>query len=290
VTAYHVWGVVSVLTLLLGLLYMPILRALATVWWTDADYSHGFFVPLIVGYLVWRKQEALRVVTVQPSVWGGILLLLGLGALVGGQAVIAVGGDRGALFLQGLSFLLVLAGLMLWLAGPEVLTTLAFPLSYLSLMLPLPQGLFTLVTLPLQHYATQVASAALHLLGIPAVREGHLILLPSMTLGVTEACSGIRSLLTLVTGALALGYLTLPRWWQRLILVGSVVPLTLVTNAIRVTGTGLAAHVMGRAVAEGVVHTLAGWLLLLLASACLYTEVLCLHTSPADQQQTEGAA
>ena len=290
VRAYHVWGAVSVLTILLGLLYIPVLRGLASVWGADQNYSHGFFVPLIAGYLVWRKQEALRAVTVQPSSWGGLLLLLGLFALVGGQAIIIVGGSRGALFLQGVSLILVLAGLVLLLAGRGILRILAFPLGYLLLMLPLPEGLATLVTLPLQHYATQVTSAALHFLAIPALREGHLIVLPSMTLGVTEACSGIRSLLTLLTGAVALSYVTLPQWWQRLVLIGSVVPITLVTNAMRVTGTGLLAHFVGSAAAEGFVHGFAGWVLLLVASVCLYAEVLCLIGFSGAKQQRDVLA
>jgi exosortase len=146
------------------------------------------------------------------------------------------------------------------------------------------------VTLPLQRYATEVTSAALHFLAIPALREGNLIVLPTMTLGVTEACSGIRSLLTLLTGAVALSYVTLPQWWQRLVLVGSVVPITLVTNAVRVTGTGLLAHFVGRAAAEGFLHGFAGWVLLIVASVCLYAEVLCLIGFPGEQQQRDVSA
>jgi exosortase len=290
VTAPHVWGAVSVLTILLGLLYVPVLRGLVAVWVADHNYSHGFFVPLIAGFLVWQKQEVLRAVTMQQSAWGGLLLLLGLCTLVGGQALLMVGGAHGALFLQGISLILVLVGLVLLLAGRGVFRTLAFPLGYLVLMFPLPEGIMMLVILPLQSYATQVTSAALHFLAIPALREGNLIMLPAMTLGVTEACSGIRSLLTLVTGAVALSYVTLPQWWQRLVLVGSVVPITLVTNAIRVTGTGLLAHFVGRAAAEGFLHGFAGWVLLLVAAGCLYAEVLCLSGFPGDKQQRDGAA
>jgi exosortase len=154
-------------------------------------------------------------------------------------------------------------------------------------MIPLPDRFFTMITFPLQLYATSVTTTALHALNIPALREGNLISIPSITLGITEACSGIRSLLTLLAGGIVLSYVTQKHWWQRLILVGSVIPIAIVTNAFRVIGTGLLAHFFGTEVAQGFFHGFSGWVLLIMASLLLCTEVLLLAKLSEDEEHKE---
>jgi exosortase len=275
----------GVLVVFLGLLYIPVLQELVHLWWADPNYSHGFLIPLIAGYLVWSRKDALAKVARQPSAWGAVVVSLGLCLLVIGRALEILGGGQGMLFVKGFSLLLTCAGAVLWLLGKDSLTRLAFPLAYSVFMLPLPEGVFSAVTLPLQGYATRVTTAALQVVSIPTLREGNLIYLPAVTLGVTEACSGIRSLLTLLAGAVALGYFMLQLWWQRLLLVGSVVPIAIITNALRVTGTGLLAHFWGAEVAQGFFHGFSGFALLLVASCLLCAEVLFLATLPEDVPQ-----
>ena len=277
----------SGLAVLLVLLYIPVLRELVHLWWAVQNYSHGFLIPLIVGYLVWSRKDILTKIAVKPSGWGGLVLALGLFLLLVGRAVEFTGGDRGALFIQGLSLILVCVGMVFLLLGKDVLAVLVFPITYLVFMIPLPEGVFTLVTLPLQSYATRVTTSTLQLVSIPALREGHLIYLPSVTLGVTEACSGIRSLLTLLAGAVALSYFAFGLWWQRVLLIGSVVPIAILTNALRVTGTGLLAHLLGKEVAQGFFHGFSGWALLVMASLLLYAEILFLATMQGEAAEKE---
>jgi exosortase len=276
---------VGILMVCLGLLYIPVLQELIRLWWADPNYSHGFLIPLIAGYLVWSRKDTLTKVTLQPSAWGALVVSLSLVLLVVGRAMEILGGGQGVLFVKGFSLLLTCAGAVLWFLGTDHLTRLAFPLAYAVFMLPLPEGVFRAVTLPLQSYATSVTTAALQVVSIPTLREGNLIYLPSVTLGVTEACSGIRSLLTLLAGAVALGYFTLRPWWQRVLLVSSVVPIAILTNALRVTGTGLLAHFWGAEVAQGFFHGFSGAVLLIVASCLLCAEVLCLTALPEEVSQ-----
>jgi exosortase len=199
-----------------------------------------------------------------------------------GEAAALAGGDKGTLFLKGLSLILVLASLILLLLGPDFLKVAAFPLAYLVFMLPLPESLFTLVTLPLQDYTTRVTTSVLQSLSVPALREGNLIHLSSVTLGIVEACSGVRSLFTLLAGAVALSGLTLKQWWQRLLLVSSVVPIAILTNTLRVTGTGLLTQVGGAAVAQSFFHGFSGWGVLIVAALLLCTEILLLLKLPGE--------
>lgn len=275
----------SVLLISLGLLYVPLCTDLVRLWWTNPNYSHGFLVPLITGYLVWSCKERLTQTHVQPSVWGAFVLAGALFSLLVGQSIEITGGERGALFLKGISLILACAGITLFLAGTTFLTQFTFPLIYLIFMIPLPDGLFTLVTLPLQSYATAVTTSALQLFNIPALREGNLIHLPSLTLGVTEACSGIRSLFTLLAGATVLSYLTVQYWWQHLILIGSVIPIAIATNAFRVTGTGLLAYFFGERVAQGFFHGFSGWVILIMAATLLCAEILLLVRLSSNTEQ-----
>jgi exosortase len=196
-----------------------------------------------------------------------------------------IGGERGALFLNGFSLIIVCSGMLLVLIGKEVVSKMVFPLVYFLFMLPLPDGIFAMVTTPLQSYTASITTTSLQLFNIPALREGNLIHLPSLTLGVTEACSGIRSLLTLLAGAAVLGHMTVRHWWQHLILIGSVIPIAIVTNAFRVTGTGLLAHYFGEHAAQGFFHGFSGWAILIMASFLICTEVFLLIRLPDDFEQ-----
>jgi exosortase len=280
---------VSGLSVLLGLLYLPAFRELVQVWWDDPNYGHGFFIPFLAGCMAWSRREKLGTLTVQPSAWGWLPLLAGLLLFIVGVAVEMVGGGRGGLFTMGWSFILTLTGLVLLLLGRDFCKQMAIPLAYLAFMIPLPFSVFSVVTVPLQAYATSATTSALHLFGIPALREGTLIHLPAMTLGVVEACSGIRSLLTLLAAAVALGFFThkLLRW-QRLLLVGSAVPVAIVTNTFRITGTGVLAYFFGEGVAQGFFHGFSGWGIFFVAAVLLCAEVFALTKLTGNTAQEEA--
>jgi exosortase D (VPLPA-CTERM-specific) len=251
----------AALVTLLGILYYPVLAHLAWQWWDDENYSHGFLIPLVSAYLVWNRRARLRA-RPDPS-------LRGLLVVAGGLALFFLGVVGGELFLQRLSLLVLLTGLVLFILGPQFLRVLAVPLLLLLFMIPPPQILFNAVAFPLQGFAARAAEGVLRILGIPVLREGNVIALASTTLEVAEACSGIRSLITLLALAATMACLTGMRAWRGLALVAAAVPIAVIANAARVAGTGILAHHYGPRVADGFFHTVSGWLLFLVASVLL---------------------
>lgn len=256
------WLGAAALAGLLAVLYWSTLRLLAIQWWDDPNYSHGFLVPVFSAYLVWQRRDALRGL-VPVGAWIGVPVLLG------GAAMLLLGDIAAELFLSRSSLIVILAGLVLFHLGRAVFREVAFPLAYLFFMIPLPATIFYAVAFPLQGLAARNAAWTLDLLGIPVLLDGNVIQLSQITLGVTEACSGIRSLISLLALAVAWAYLTLDSRWAMALLVASAVPITIVANAGRVVATGLIGQWFGIEYATGFFHTFSGWVIFLFAFAGL---------------------
>ena len=252
----------ATLGLILAALYWGILRDLTRQWWDDANYSHGFIVPIFSGYLIWRERDRLRALVPRGTAWGLLVLLGGIGALLLGD----LGAEN---FLSRSSLIVMLAGLVLFILGAEAFRLTVFPLCYLLFMVPIPAILFYAVTFPLQQLAAEQAAWALDVLGVPVLLDGNIIHLSQISLGVTEACSGIRSLMSLFAGAVAWAYLLLPGGWPMLAFVLATVPITILANAARVVATGLIGQWFGVDYASGFFHELAGWIIYLFAFLCL---------------------
>lgn len=247
---------------LLTSLYAPIVRELVRDWWDDPNYSHGFLVPLFSGYLIWQRRRALAQHAGLGSALGLAVLVAGLGLLVIGD----VGAER---FLAACSLIVVLGGLVLFHLGAPAFRRVAFPLGYLLFAIPLPAIVFYAIAFPLQRLAAENAAWTLDLLGVPVLLDGNVIHLSQVTLGVTEACSGIRSLISLLAIAVAWSALTLGGVWAPAVLVAATVPITVLANAGRVVATGLVGQYVGMEYATGFFHGLSGWLIFLIASAGL---------------------
>jgi exosortase len=245
-----------------GWLYSGVLAALARQWATDDDYSHGFFVVPLAAFFAWERRAALLAAVRRPSLMGLALLAASLICFVAGQ----LGAE---LFLTRISLIGVLAGLVLFVAGVEHLRILAFPLAFLLLMVPLPEIIFNRITFPLQMIASRLGETAIAASGIPVLREGNILVLPGRALEVAEACSGIRSLMTLIMLAIVLGYFTERRTGVRVAIVIAAVPIAVLANAIRVTGTGLMSYWVGPAAADGFFHGFSGWIVFVVALAGL---------------------
>jgi exosortase len=254
----------AILSALIVLLYAPVLKVLVLQWWNDPDYGHGFLVPLFAGYVVWRTRDQWTKCEVKPSNFG---LLIMIGAIV-----LLIGGSLGAeLFTSRFSLLTLLAGMILFLAGRKVLRALSFPLAFLILMIPIPVIVYNQITFPLQLLASRFATFWLELVQVPVLREGNVLILPNYSLEVVEACSGIRSLMTLITLAVAYGYLVEPRRWIRYALVILMVPIAIVSNALRIMGTGVLTYRFGPKAAEGFFHEFSGWVIFLAALVLMFT-------------------
>lgn len=253
----------ALLLLCVVLLYAGVAAKLVYDWYDLPDFSHGFIVPLFSAFLVWERRRTLAAIPMQPS-WAGIpLVLLGLLLLLTGR----FGAD---LFLSRLSFLVLLCGGVWTIAGRHMLRTLLFPIGVLLLAIPLPAVLFNQVTFPLQMLASRVASAMLPLAGVPVLREGNVINLPAMQLEVAEACSGIRSMMSLFTVAVFFGYLFEKGTARRILLALSSLPIAVAANSLRIFGTGLCVQYWDPDKAMGFFHEFSGWLMFLVSLSCLY--------------------
>ncbi len=226
------WVPIGVVFGLLVLCYFPVLKHLVWQWENDADMGHGFFVPVIAAYIAWQRRDELMAVPVKPNYWG--LVLMGWGAL---QLIVGMLGVE--LFLQRTAFLISLVGAILTIGGTGVLRVLAFPLFLLLFMIPIPAIVYTQITFPLQLFASRVAEFVLGLLGIPVLRDGNVLELASQKLSVVEACSGIRSLLSLTFLALVYAYFFDTKTWMRAALFFATIPIAILANAGRVTVTGI---------------------------------------------------
>ena len=254
---------VAGLVVLVAFLYYSILGFLVQDWWTDPNFSHGFFVPAFSIFVIWQRRKVLASIPVDPS-WSG------LGIIVLALLVYLLGVIGAELFLSRSSFILLLAGLVIYFLGWGYFRALMFPWAFLFLMVPLPTLVLSEVTFPLQFFASKLASSLLALVGVPVLREGNIIQLPTMSLEVVEACSGIRSLVSLLTLAVIYGYLMESSFVLRVILALAAVPIAIAANSLRVMGTGLLGLYWGPEKAEGFFHTFSGWVIFILALGMLF--------------------
>jgi exosortase len=253
----------AVITGLLLWLYFPTLTHLVAQWWGDPNFSHGFFVPFFSAFVIWQERPSLSRLSPQPSWWG--LLFLGLGL-----CVLIIGQMGAELFLSRISMLMVLAGLIVLFLGWSFFRALLFPWAFLLLMIPIPAIIFNQLTFPLQKLASVVASTTLPWMGVPVLREGNVIVLPAMALEVAEACSGIRSLMSLATLAVIYGYLMERRVTVRVILTLASVPIAVAANSLRIVGTGLLVQYWDPERAQGFFHEFSGWLIFVVSLVMLY--------------------
>ncbi len=255
------WAALGWVSALLVLCYLPVIVPLVRQWSTDEDMGHGFFVFPVAAYVVWLRRDALLELKPKPSYWG--LAWIGWGAI---QLIIGTLGAE--LFLQRTSLIITLVGCILLLCGTRIMRELAFPVFLLLFMIPIPRIVYTQITFPLQLFASRVAEWALSLIGIPVLRDGNVLELANQRLSVVEACSGIRSLLSLSFLSLVYGFLFDSKPWMRWVLLVLTVPIAIIANSGRVTITGILSEYKP-ALAQGFFHSLEGWVIFLVALVML---------------------
>ncbi len=257
------WAPFAVLAVLLCILYYRVAIKLVYDWYTIPDYSHGFLVPLFAAFLIWDKRKALSAVPIRQT-WSGILLVVfSVGVLILG----VYGVD---LFTARMSFVFLLTGLTWTFFGWAMVKALRFPLFVLVLAIPFPAIVFNQITFPLQLLASRIASDILPVLGVPTLHEGNVIELPVMKLEVAEACSGIRSLMSLFTLAVFYGYFLEKTTRRRVILALASIPIAVAANVVRIVGTGLCVQYWDPDKALGFFHEFSGWVMFVVSLACLY--------------------
>jgi exosortase D (VPLPA-CTERM-specific) len=253
-----------VLLALTAWLYASILDRLFHQWASDQDTSHGFFVPIFALLVLWQDRKRLMQVKRAPS-WSG------LAAIVVALAMLLLGIWGAELFFSRTSLLVLLAGLIVLFQGWAMFRAVLFPWACLFLMIPFPNLVMQKITFPLQMLAAKVSSGLLPVCGVPVLREGNVINLPAMPLEVAQACSGIRSLLSLITLAIIYGYLMDKRIWVRVVLAISAVPIAIAANAFRIFSTGLVVQYWDPEKGQGFYHLFSGWLIFVVSLIMLFT-------------------
>lgn len=275
--ASFAWGSALIAALTVAV-YYRVLAKLVTDWWQLPDFSQGFLVPIFAAYLVWAKRNTLRETKAAPS-WSGVAVV----AL--GLVVLLLGVYGAELFLSRISLVIVLTGMALSFGGWQYLKELRFPLLVLILAIPIPAIIFNQITFPLQILASKLASALLPLFGVPVLREGNIIELSAMRLEVAEACSGIRSLMSLITLAVFYGYFLEKSSPRRVILAVASIPIAIAANAVRIFGTGLCVQYWDPDKAMGFFHEFSGWVIFLVSLACLILVHRAMCLLPAGKRQ-----
>lgn len=245
-----------------AVLYHDVFVKLFDAWMNDGNYSHGFLIIPLALYLAWERRERLTATTLAPSAWGAV-------AIIGSLALLLIGVLGSEMFLTRISLVGVVAGTCLFTLGWRHLQILTFPIGILLLMIPLPAIIFNQIAFPLQLWASRFGEGVLSGVEIPVLREGNVLILANTSLEVAEACSGIRSLISLLTLGIVFGYFTDRRMSVRTIVALSAIPIAIVANGVRVAGTGIAAHYIGRQAADGFLHEFSGWILFLVAFALM---------------------
>jgi exosortase len=253
----------AALLILGGWLYAPIIFHLGRQWWADPNFSHGFFVPAFSAFVLWQNRTRLRAIVPKPSLWGLPVIVISL-------AMLLVGTFGVELFLSRVSLILLMSGAVIFFLGWTMFRAVLFPLCFLVLMVPIPAIVFNEITLPLQILASKLSAWTLPLCGVPVLREGNIINLPAMPLEVAQACSGIRSLMSLATLAIMYGYLMERLTWVRIALALASVPIAVAANGLRIVGTGLIVQYWDPDKAEGFFHVFSGWIVFVFSLLMLF--------------------
>lgn len=251
------WMTIAWFSALLIACYFPILVQLVRKWYNDEDMGHGFFVPVIAAYIAWQSKDKLLKSGLRTNNWGlAILVFAGLQLYVSTLAA--------ELFTQRVAFIESIVGVILFLGGMPALRILSFPVILLFFMVPIPSVIYTQITFPLQIFASQVAEFCLNSMGYAVLRDGNVLELASQKLSVVEACSGIRSLLSLTFLSLVYAYFFDLRVWMRYFLFAATIPIAIVANSLRVTLTGILSEIRPE-LAHGFFHSASGWVIFMIA-------------------------
>jgi exosortase len=277
--AKHLIGGSLALICVILLCYAGILFKMAQQWAFDPNYSHGFLIPILSGYFVWRNKNAFNLSDIRPTIKGLALLVFGLLLLVIGKA-------GSEFFVMRVSFIVVLFGLLLFIMGTEITKKFLFPTGFLIFMIPLPYVFYNDISLPLKLLTVSFSTKFLSLIGIPFIREGNIIHLAQTSLHVIDACSGLRSIISLLAFAVLFAHLTQNITWRKFFLAFMAIPIAVISNFFRITATAVTVHFHGPKLAEGILHNLSGVVSFAVAFILLFVcSVILKKNSPSKHEK-----
>jgi exosortase len=232
-------------------IFYPVYPELFSTWMNHSNNSHGILVPIISVFLIWQKRKELSREKIGSSAWGAVILIVSICLYI-----IAYAGAIAVVSRAMIVFSLM--GLILFNFGRRIFSIIAFPLFYLIFMVPVPESIYTLVAFPLQLFATKISAFLINAFSIPVLREGNMLYFANTQLEVAEACSGLRSMTSYIMLSFLFAYMMKKSWRNRILIILSAIPLALITNIIRVTGTGILAHFYGDRAARSFLHEFSG--------------------------------
>jgi len=265
-----------ILLMLWAAAFYPIYPSLVQTWLNHSNNSHGILVPLISLYFIWQKRGKLRQTEISSCNWGVVILASSMGFYL-----LSYAGSIAVISRSMIVFSLI--GLVLFALGKTIFKLLAFPLFFLIFMVPVPDSILNIVAFPLQLFATKISSHIIAALSIPVYKEGNMLYFVKTQLEVAEACSGLRSIMALTMLSVIFVYLSDKGWLRKVILLASAVPLALIVNIIRVSGTGILAHFHGEKVARGFLHEFSGLAVFAFGFILLFLEYSLLNKSGTKQ-------
>lgn len=246
-----------------GLLFSHTIVKLVRDWSIDPNFSHGFLVPFVALFMVWHRKDRLGRLTRASSPAGIVIILFGMLCHVAGT----IGAE---LFIMRISMVITLAGVLLYLFGAEIFRALLVPLVYLIIMIPIPAIIWNKIAFPLQLFAAELSSEMIRVIGIPVFREGNILHLAATSLEVVDACSGLRSLTSLLALTGVFAFIAPLGPVKKWVLFFSAIPIAVVVNIVRLTVTAMMATYLGPETAKGFLHEMSGLLVFVVALALVY--------------------
>ena len=261
----------TILMALALIAYIPMIQWMIERWFaSESYYGHGFLIPAVSLYFAWQRRKAIQEAKLSQEMIGLAIVAVGLLAHILSAALRIY-------FISGFSFVFVLYGLVLFSFGKEVTRNLVFPIFFLLAMIPLPLVLIGNLTVKLKLFVTEAAVFVLNRIGFPSIRDGSIIRMPRSHVLVGAPCSGLRSLISLVTLGLIFSYAMKVSYLKKSILFLSSIPIALATNLIRITLLAIINDLYGQKVAMGYFHDFSGFLMFGIAFALLYGVSLALE-------------
>lgn len=244
-------------------LYFPFILTMVDDWNINPNYSHGYLIPLISGYMIYALREKIAAQEIKPVAWGIVLIILACLQLI----VAKVGAEY---FTQRTSIIVFFIGISLYLYGKNITKILLLPILYLIFMIPLPTIVWNEIAFPLQIFASFLTENLIRLTGTPILREGNVLILSTITLEVIDACSGIRSLTTMMALSVPLGFFMPSGTGRKIVLFLSSIPVAIAVNIFRLCLTAFLSNLYGEEFAQGFLHEFSGMLTFILGLILLF--------------------